>query len=102
MLIAVVFHVPAAYNDGERVSPELLNRMIDQVIGRTGGATVIQAFGIWVDDDGDRLEERLYRVMVGIEEDKVDDFVSFIDQYIRTDFEQKTVWIEVDGKPSLR
>lgn len=100
-MIAVVFHVPVVTNDGESIHPFTISKLINFVIDEFGGVTIIQAEGAWR-HDGDLYREPVLRVLVGVPESEVESFVEAIDHILKTDFSQQAVWIEVDGKPSIR
>ena len=100
-MIAVAFHVPFVYNDGEPIPSYYVNQLMQDVISMNGGVTTIPCWGAWV-HDGDFYHEPMLRVLVGVEEQDVESFVQLIDARLKDEFRQFAVWIEVDGKPSIR
>ncbi len=101
-MITVVFHLPTSFNDGSDIPPELIEMLVNRVIQKTGGITLIPCEGAWRDDEGYLHREVVLRIMTGIDEAEVEDFVEMVDLSLKTAFRQKAAWIEVDGKPSIR
>jgi hypothetical protein len=98
-MISVVFHLPAVYPGGHHIHTHLLEDLLDEVNDFAGGLSVFQGMGSWRNPEGEYDREPIYRVVVGVEEHQVNSLVSLIEERLKGRFEQKAVWLEIDGTP---
>ncbi|MCC7479217.1 DUF3574 domain-containing protein [bacterium] len=100
--VSVVFHLPIINNEGRYFNPDDIEVFINRVIRMAGGMTLLRCEGVWVHPSGHLLQEQVMRVMVATPEDEVEELVTYIHRELKETFEQEAVYMEVDGKPSIR
>lgn len=100
--VSLVFHLPTADNDGQQFHPADISIFVNRIIRRAGGITIVHCEGVWVHPEGHLIQEQVLRIMVAVPEEGLEELVELINQQLKGPFEQESVYMEVDGKPSIR
>jgi hypothetical protein len=67
---------------------------------KAGGATLINAYGWWVDGEGEIQREEVSWIVVGTPEDKVEEVVDTVKSILKSNGE-KAIFYVVADKPQL-
>lgn len=102
MQVAVTFHFPTADPDGDRFDPSDVRAFLLDTASRVEMISVIVADAMWKIGPGVFTTAAVLRCMCSVNEDVLEQFVEHVEAELKRGWNWPTVWIEVDGKPSIR
>ncbi len=64
------FILPAKFNNGQMLSAQIFNGIVDKLVDEFGGATVAQAYGYWKHPEGEVMAESVYTFDVALPDER--------------------------------
>lgn len=95
-LIETFIMVPKQNNDGKAFPPSKYDNLNREIIEQFGGLTIEHATGFW--SDGEKVyQDRNYKYIIGIQSLKQVAEILELARYIRKEFKQEAVYVNVSG-----
>lgn len=95
-LIETFIMVPKHDNDGKAFPPSKYDNLNREIIEQFGGLTIEHATGFW--SDGKKVyQDRNYKYIIGIQSLKQVAEILELARYIRKEFKQEAVYVNVSG-----
>lgn len=98
-MIETYFLIPLADNDGKKFKKKQYKEMEYDIVKRFGGLTKAAGInvGYWVNDEGILFEDKTYKYVLAISEDREEELKEVLSKYCKV-FKQECLYLNVNGK----